>query len=60
MKVELTSDEIKGILWAVQRSDVKEIIYKLNLGLSKEAKGLYSAEFKLDKLITKLNKEEII
>ena len=57
MKVELSNDEIRGILYAIEQSEVKKIINRLGTNLEPISKGLYSAEFKLDKLRTKLNKQ---
>tara|TARA_R100000773_G_scaffold17822_1_gene16189 strand:- start:11920 stop:12099 length:180 start_codon:yes stop_codon:yes gene_type:complete len=59
MLVELSNDEIRGILYAIEKSEAKELISKLNLCNNSVSKGLYSAEYKLRKLRTKLNKEEL-
>ena len=57
MKVELSNDEIRGILYAIEQSEVKEIINRLDINLEPISKGLYSAEYKLNKLRTKINKQ---
>jgi hypothetical protein len=56
MKVELSNDEIKGLLYAIEQSEAKEIINRLGINLDPISKGLYSAEYKLNKLRNKLNK----
>ena len=58
MKVELTNEEIKGIIYAINRSDAKEIINKYNQNLEPTSKGLYSAEYKLNELLKKIHIEE--
>jgi DNA-binding MarR family transcriptional regulator len=50
MKVELSKDEIEGILYAIEQSEAKEIIRKLNLDSHDVSKGLHSAEYKLTQL----------
>ncbi len=57
MKVELSNDEIRGILYAIEQSEAKEIISRLNLNSHDVVKGLRSAEYKLNKIRTKLNKQ---
>tara|TARA_R100001463_G_scaffold15386_2_gene40254 strand:- start:1549 stop:1728 length:180 start_codon:yes stop_codon:yes gene_type:complete len=58
MKIELSNDEIKGILYAIERSDAREILCKLNQNNTPASLGLYSAEYKLNKLRNKINKQE--
>jgi hypothetical protein len=57
MQVELSNDEIRGILYAIEQSEVKEIINRLGINLKPISKGLYSAEYKLNKLRTKISKQ---
>ena len=57
MKVELSNDEIRGILYAIEQSDAREILFRLNQNNTPVSLGLYSAEYKLNKIRTKLNKQ---
>lgn len=57
MKVELSNDEIIGILYAIEQSDAREILFRLNQNNTPVSLGLYSAEYKLNKIRTKLDKQ---
>ncbi len=46
MKVELSNDEIRGILYAIEQSDAREILCNSNQNNTPVSLGLYSAEFK--------------
>lgn len=59
MKVELSNDEIRAILYTIERSDVKEIINKFTRNLEPNCLGLHSAVYKLNKIRTKLNEEKL-
>jgi len=57
MKLELSKDEIRGILYAIERSNAREILCNSNQNNTPVSLGLYSAEYKLNKIRTKLNKQ---
>ena len=52
MKLELSNEEIKAILYAMEQSDVKEIISKRNAWNETISKGLLTAEYKLKAIKT--------
>lgn len=50
LTLELSNEEIKGILYAINTSDVKKQISKRNAWNEPISKGLISAEYKLRKI----------
>ena len=50
LTLELSNEEIKAILYAIEQSDVKEIISKRYAWNEPISKGLISAEYKLRKI----------